>query len=114
MEFSLLYLQSLVNPYLVYFYNLLVYRILRAPQVQIINSKYLEVKFSIREHNYVYYAEIDRKMMRRSVDVLTPDDKQLPFYPGLIPRIKAKTIGLDYFKISENKEQKNVDSLENI
>jgi len=108
---SLIFIIIKVKLYLVYFSN--IFRSQNS-HAQLINKKYLEVVFKVEENTYIYYAEVDRKTLLADITVKNPDNIEYKFYPGLIPKIKAKTIGLEFFIVSVDGEDKKLSSLEKI
>lgn len=77
-----------------------------------IKGNLLVVKFQQNGFDYIYYGE--RSVKHLDTIVLTPDEEEINFYPGFIPKIKATNIGHPHLFAEIDNERKKITSTEEI
>lgn len=73
-----------------------------------IKGNLLTVEFQQNGFGYVYYGE--RNVKHLETVVLTPDEEEINFYPGFIPKIKATNIGYPHLFAEIDNERKKITS----
>lgn len=72
----------------------------------------LTVRFTKNGNDYVYYGERSTKHL--NTVIRSPGGDEINFYPGFIPKLKAKSLGFDHFIFEGEDGEEKIVSTEKI